>query len=568
MRVIITLLVSMLLLPLVAGETGHLTLLAVSERGDELVGNLADLTLDMRPGTGRIFIATNPLTKLDTQFSTRFANAIACDFLEIECTHYDFFYTIDSHSPIVGGPSAGAAIAVLTAAMLDGAAVDQQISITGTINAGGIIGPVGGVMEKVHAAASNGMETVIIPSGSRYLTIDNATADLVSVGEELGITVIEVARLDQALELFTGRTYVKETRNLEISAAYEETMRSLAEDLCDRSDKLQNDIGPVTNISNLSLIAAQNLSDQGTYSYDERSYYSSASYCFGANVRYRFASIAERELSSIEIRRLLELTRDTAQDTEKKVINRGYKTLTDLQAYVVVMERLLESEDHLTTAEMAIEEDRLVDAAWALANGMERLYSAFSWDSFSGKDGEHVEINKDAVQNSCQAKLNEAEERFQYAQLFFPLGLEDTRRELHRAQEDAADGQYELCLFKASKAKAEADVFLSLLGVDEDQVKPLLAERIQLAKESIVDQQERGEFPIVGYSYYEYARSLQERDQFSAMLYSGYALELSNLDVFLSRKQSLKPFSFSLPRIDFYYGIGVGMVITLGIFLT
>jgi hypothetical protein len=39
-------------------------------------------------------------------------------------------------------------------------------------------------------------------------------------------------------------------------------------------------------------------------------------------------------------------------------------------------------------------------------------------------------------------------------------------------------------------------------------------------------------FPILGYSYFEYANSLKESDPFSALLYSEYALELSNLDIY------------------------------------
>ena len=36
----------------------------------------------------------------------------------------------------------------------------------------------------------------------------------------------------------------------------------------------------------------------------------------------------------------------------------------------------------------------------------------------------------------------------------------------------------------------------------------------------------------MGYSYYEYANSLKDNDIFSALLYSEYALELGNLDIY------------------------------------
>ena len=62
--------------------------------------------------------------------STRFAKEIACNFLEIDCSKKDFFYTIRSDSTIVGGPSAGSAIAILTTLLLNNQQVNESISIT------------------------------------------------------------------------------------------------------------------------------------------------------------------------------------------------------------------------------------------------------------------------------------------------------------------------------------------------------------------------------------------------------------------------------------------------------
>ena len=63
-------------------KTNHIKLLAVSERSEgNITGATADLFLEIKPGEGRVFIDTFPLTKLDTQISTRFAKEIACDLL-------------------------------------------------------------------------------------------------------------------------------------------------------------------------------------------------------------------------------------------------------------------------------------------------------------------------------------------------------------------------------------------------------------------------------------------------------------------------------------------------------
>ena len=49
---------------------------------------------------------------------------------------------------LIGGPSAGAAIAVATVAAIEGKNVSKDAVITGTIEEGGYIGEVGGVFEK------------------------------------------------------------------------------------------------------------------------------------------------------------------------------------------------------------------------------------------------------------------------------------------------------------------------------------------------------------------------------------------------------------------------------------
>src|SRR3990167_5715092 len=92
-----------LLLPLQAvfAQSGHMKLLAVTELANGSVrGGTADLYLEIKPGSGRVFLETFPVTRTDTQISTRFAKTIACDFIEEDCSKYDFFYTITADSSI------------------------------------------------------------------------------------------------------------------------------------------------------------------------------------------------------------------------------------------------------------------------------------------------------------------------------------------------------------------------------------------------------------------------------------------------------------------------------------
>jgi predicted S18 family serine protease len=203
-----------------------------------------------------------------------------------------------------------------------------------------------------------------------------------------------------------------------------------------------------------------------------------------------------------------------------------------------------------------------------LAYTIERSYSAESWSKFFGVKGKEFELNKEELKNSCISKLAEVEERFQYVQLFLPGALVDTKKEIEYATEDYAKGDYELCLFKASIAKAEVDVILGTMGVEEEHVNELLDAKLTVAKRVIVEEQEKGAFPILGYSYYEYANSLKDYDIYSALLYSEYALELSKLDMYFKEKRL-----FEMPHIDsrlilFLIGAAAGFLIGFGIFYT
>jgi PDZ domain-containing protein len=95
----------------------------------------------------------------------------------------------------VGGPSAGLAFTlaildVLTPGDLTGG---DEVAVTGTINPDGTVGPVGGVVQKVAAAADAGAEVFLVPADE----LDQAGQ--VSVD----IRVEPVDDLDDALEVLS-----------------------------------------------------------------------------------------------------------------------------------------------------------------------------------------------------------------------------------------------------------------------------------------------------------------------------------------------------------------------------
>ena len=540
--IILMLALLLFLLPNVAAKQGHMRLLAVTETSNGDVGGIADLYLEIKPGTGRVFLETFPLTKVDTQISTRFAKEIACDFLDADCSKYYFFYTITADSSIIGGPSAGSAIAVLTVSSIKDVPLNDKVAITGTINSGGVIGPVGGIGAKIGAAERAGMEKVLIPIGEYFdtnQTVHNETANLSNDGTKFKIEIKEVATLDEALLEFTGKAFRKRKTNITISQNYADTMKELAIQLCSRSTKLRNKISNLTDNSTKSILDnAINLSARGKEYFESNKFYSSASFCFGSNVEFNYLILTELNLTDTEIVEKIYELRSEIESFDAEIEEEELKTVTDLESYMTVKERLIEANEFVDLVQESFDSNNT--NLRNLAYAMERLNSAKSWAEFLNNKGKEFDFNNETIKNACMAKLSEVEERLQYVEIYLPQSLENTRKELEYAYKDRNEGNFELCLSKASKAKANVDTVLSVFGVRNEDVRRVVDKKLEIVESTLVEETEKGVFPIVGYSYFEYANSLKENDPFSALLYLEYALELSNLDIYFKSPETRK----------------------------
>jgi Lon-like protease len=99
------------------------------------------------------------------------------------------------------GPSAGAAMAVGFIALFKGDHIQRGIALTGTIEPGGQIGPVGSIPDKIRAAVREGYRTVLVPSGQMH----DSRWNLIELGFQLNVTVKEVETVDEAYVLMTGQ---------------------------------------------------------------------------------------------------------------------------------------------------------------------------------------------------------------------------------------------------------------------------------------------------------------------------------------------------------------------------
>jgi len=203
-------------------ESRHIAIVAVATLPNgSYTGVSADLYVRVTcPGSGHVYVETYPLSEIDLQASTRVAALVASQITNRSFYSCDFFTSIKSDSPIVGGPSASGVTSVAFAAALLGMPLSNSVVMTGMIMPDGSIGPVGGLKYKLEAAASRGAKVFLIPYGQTadieyevvtrrvgpfiYQQVVPVAIDLISYGHQLGIEVIPVANVYEALQIFSN----------------------------------------------------------------------------------------------------------------------------------------------------------------------------------------------------------------------------------------------------------------------------------------------------------------------------------------------------------------------------
>ncbi len=603
----LTLLLTLLfLLPMTLAQNQQyqLKLLAVQEaENGTLSGSDADLFLEIQEGSGRVFLETFPLTKLDTQISTRFAKEVACHHFQLDCSRYDFIYTIKAKSPIIGGPSAGAAIAALTSIAVLDLPYHQDIAVTGTINSGGIIGPVGGIRQKLEAAAQAKLKKVLIPQGTGTLDeapeaegeipLDNTTTsednttnitspernnttteeidnqfNLLTYGKEnLSIEVQEVPDLDEVIFQLTGKQLNNRNVTITESPVYKNLMEGLQQVLCERSLSAQEELLKEFSLNNETFSFVTQKMGQAKNATQLEDFYSAASFCFTANIRLKKELYQQKKLTREAYDQLFSLLAKKVATVEEKIKQEEIQTIGDLQTLMIVQERIQEVHQQIEKFPSAAEEELPALLAYA----EERFFSALSWMQFFSMEGKQFLFDAVSLEKSCTNKIAESEERHQYVSLFlgerFLVNIQQKINEAKKAQEQK---EFPLCLITAAQAKADADAILSTLGVREEALPELLAQKQKVVKRIIAENSAEDIFPILGYSYYQYANSLVDEDKYTALLYLEYALEMSDLSMYFPEEKKYRTVQKGIDELLqneqillFVAGVLVGVTLTL-----
>jgi uncharacterized protein len=196
MRKILLILAALAAVVLAAAWQTYTVKLASTEINALAVGPTGGAVLPIKvtlltPGDGRAYVAGVPEAGEGFGPSAQIALYVAARYSGRPYTNYTALLRVLASDAQVGGPSASGYITVALFALMNNLTLRGDMAMTGIILPDGLVGPVGGVSQKVSAAAEKGIKTVLVPMGE-------------APGGVSGVRVVEIGTLEDAIYYLTG----------------------------------------------------------------------------------------------------------------------------------------------------------------------------------------------------------------------------------------------------------------------------------------------------------------------------------------------------------------------------
>jgi uncharacterized protein len=547
---------------------GEMNILGVQESGDNFVGLFAALQLSIVNGSGRIFFNTMPLAETDTQASARLAVDVACQTLELSCNDKDFLYSISANSPMIEGPSAGAAMSILAMSELMGVDLRKDAAITGTVNPDKSIGVVGGIVEKAKVCQESGLRAVLIPKGTKYL-FEN---------ESLTIEIIEVETINQAFSFFTGVKFDEPSSELNKSR-FNEFMKIMSDNLIDYSTASFNNM--INDFSSQTLNASDSLSIESLINstrddidamnelYNNENYYSASSYSVRVGINSLYVSYLIDYLeNSSDLPSMIAGFNYSLNDFENNFNNRILiDNANDFEAISVSIERMFEAKDLLNSAADSLGNNDSFGALYNLAFANVRLKTSESWlglkDLLAGNLS--YEFSQHDFLELAYTRIENAKTLLNYAKSMQESYYTDSSKDLIDKSVSAYnEGDIIFSLFESLKSIANSNLALSLTGVTDENINERINLSMTLAARDINLAESKNVIPILAYSYYEYGQTFRESDLLQAVIFFEYSKQFSLLSEQLAgraiaKESSAESFNITplLPAIAISFFIGI-----------
>ncbi|MCL7415809.1 MAG: hypothetical protein M8349_07100 [ANME-2 cluster archaeon] len=502
---------------------------------DGEMGVLLNATVIVTEGNGYVFVDTQPYTQVDMQGSARMATLVASDVTGIDPSKHDFYFIIEVTSPIIAGPSAGAALTVAAIADIKEWPLKEGVVITGMINPDGSIGPVGAIPYKLDAAAMHGASLFIVPEGQTnvvvtqskvkhegaFVTIEENTieVDVVERGSAQGVEVVEAVTIEEAVELFTGyHIEVPEPKKGVWSAEYLDTLRPLSREVLNEANLMYQGAQNVSTRFNTTLELQREMLDNGQEEYDREQYYAATN--IGLMVLKNLKFIQwwdEYERSDNNESYLSDLFMNVSEEiNESRLELERFKQegILDVDSIGAAEIRVVMAEQFLDDARSSESDIGFIESlAWASI----RADTVHWWLSLVNT--EHVTSDA-TLKERAGWYVGTASSVVTYAQTIVTESqslhglwelLNEADDSLERARIEYDRGYYSGAIFDSSLAMVQASTAISLMGYADIDTK--IERSANAAIIAIEEARDAGIEPILAVSAYEYADSLESPSQ-------------------------------------------------------
>lgn len=532
---------------------------AVSVTDEGYVGAAIDIDVKVSDGEGHAYMDTLPLTDIDMQGSARIASKVAFDTCGKDSDDYDVYYIIRSDVPTVGGPSAGAVLTVATIAAINNWTLNKNVMMTGMIGPDGTVGPVGGILEKIEVGAEENVDYFLIPYGQRYqIDENNNSIDAVEYGKNLGVNVVEVSNIYDAVYYFTN--YEIETdyeKNPIIDDKYNQIMEKLSEITLENAKKGLDDIENL-DLSKLNsserqqfeedIQTASNLVYLGNELHSSSNYYAATSRSFNALVIFETLESKYQYRDNESVKNyLLEVNESIAE--KKKYVSNVTLTKNNVEYVFSSKSRIYEASELMDESFYQFNEGNLSSAIEYASFAKLRAETGTWWLELAPEEENPEEFNETDLKYLAREYLDNSEIVVVYTStvlseslVAYPLTQIDDAIDLYNEKE------YLLSMSKSIDAYVYSTTILDYTS-DVDYLSNLAEKKINKAENCVLNTENNSEYiPVSALSYFEYAENLD--DKYSKILYFKYSIAYAQMNMDILKEFDSDAFDYeeeSLP---------------------
>ena len=204
--------------PAIAGTTrAETSMVAISERTEK--GVIGKIIVEIADGKDSVLVDIHPFIEPEMQnaalTAAQYAKTHTNRNMENKTIIYRF--VVDKNTILIGGPSAGPAMAAATIAAIEGKEIKADAIVTGELRADGTIDSVGSVLEKAEAVGINNFSLFLIPKGQgEIIYYEKEETSKIFFGIDIGRTKLVPKKLNlESYALDQWNLRVKEAETMD-----------------------------------------------------------------------------------------------------------------------------------------------------------------------------------------------------------------------------------------------------------------------------------------------------------------------------------------------------------------